>query len=39
MAPIVYKAEGQRIAGQLWQETMDDLAFAHVAEIVKDLGH
>ncbi|TVY43296.1 Short chain dehydrogenase [Lachnellula subtilissima] len=39
MAPIVYKAEGQRIASQLWQETMDDLAFAHVADIVKDLGH
>ncbi|TVY46996.1 Short chain dehydrogenase [Lachnellula occidentalis] len=39
MAPIIYKPQGQKIASQLWQETMDDLAFAHVAEIIKDLGH
>lgn len=38
MAPIVYKPEGKKIASQLWQETMEDLAFAHVADIVKSLS-
>ncbi|KAA8565451.1 hypothetical protein EYC84_009311 [Monilinia fructicola] len=35
MAPIIYKTQGKRIASQLWQETMDDLAFAHVADYRK----
>ncbi|KAB8293740.1 hypothetical protein EYC80_009225 [Monilinia laxa] len=39
MAPIIYKTQGKRIASQLWQETMDDLAFAHVADIVKDMSN
>ncbi|KAH8588212.1 retinol dehydrogenase 12 [Bisporella sp. PMI_857] len=39
MAPIVYKVEGQKIAAQLWQETMDDLAFANVTDIIKDMSN
>ncbi|KAL5336873.1 hypothetical protein BJX70DRAFT_400214 [Aspergillus crustosus] len=37
LAPFVYKAEGDRIAKKLWQETMDELAFAGVKDIVKSL--
>ncbi|KAF7863841.1 hypothetical protein EAF04_006806 [Stromatinia cepivora] len=39
MAPIIYKPQGQKIASQLWQETMEDLAFAHVADIVKQMSN
>ncbi|KAI1499772.1 hypothetical protein F5X99DRAFT_388569 [Biscogniauxia marginata] len=38
MAPIVYTAQGERIAKLLWQETMDELEFAHVSEIVQSLS-
>ncbi|KAL4911391.1 hypothetical protein BDW74DRAFT_184764 [Aspergillus multicolor] len=34
MAPFVYTTEGGKIAKRLWQETMDELAFAGVADIV-----
>ncbi|KAL5047918.1 hypothetical protein BDW71DRAFT_29138 [Aspergillus fruticulosus] len=34
MAPFVYSPEGEKIAKRLWQETMDELAFAGVADII-----
>jgi hypothetical protein len=37
MAPIVYEPEGERIAQKLWQETLDELAFAGVTDIVNSL--
>lgn len=37
MAPVVYHAEGKRIAERLWNETMEELEFAHAAEIVEGL--
>ncbi|ROV94089.1 hypothetical protein VMCG_08244 [Cytospora schulzeri] len=37
MAPIVYNAEGKRVAERLWIETMEELAFAHAAEVVQGL--
>ncbi|KAJ5959585.1 Short-chain dehydrogenase/reductase SDR [Penicillium vulpinum] len=37
LAPIIYTAEGKKISEQLWKETMDELAFAHVEEIFKTL--
>ncbi|ETS77907.1 hypothetical protein PFICI_09969 [Pestalotiopsis fici W106-1] len=39
MAPLVYTEEGSRIAKRLWNETMESLAFAQVAEIVQHLSH
>ena len=38
MAPLVYKPEGQTIAERLWKETLDELAFAKVADVVRALG-
>ncbi len=37
-APIVYTEEGERLSKALWQETMDELAFARAAEIVQSLS-
>ncbi|KAL2829427.1 hypothetical protein BDW59DRAFT_178400 [Aspergillus cavernicola] len=37
MAPFVYRPQGEKIAKQLWRETMDELAFAHVEEIINGL--
>ena len=37
MAPIVYKPEGQRIAKLLWEETMEELSFARVRDILEQL--
>jgi hypothetical protein len=38
MAPIIYKPEGLRIAKLLWQETMQELSFAGVEEIIEGLS-
>ncbi|PTB62187.1 NAD(P)-binding protein [Trichoderma citrinoviride] len=38
MAPLVYKPEGQTIAERLWKETLNELAFAKVADVVRALG-
>lgn len=38
MAPLVYKAKGEKIAKQLWKETLDELAFAKAAEIIESLS-
>ncbi|KAI0006453.1 hypothetical protein F4779DRAFT_21157 [Xylariaceae sp. FL0662B] len=34
MAPIIYKPEGEEIAKLLWKETMDELSFAGVEDII-----
>ncbi|PVH69253.1 NAD(P)-binding protein [Cadophora sp. DSE1049] len=38
MAPIIYKAEAENITKQLWRETMNELAFANVEEILQSLS-
>ncbi|RDW93457.1 putative Short-chain dehydrogenase family protein [Aspergillus mulundensis] len=38
MAPFVYKPEGEKIAKRLWQETMDELAFAGVTDIINSFS-
>ncbi|RSM03602.1 hypothetical protein CDV31_010399 [Fusarium ambrosium] len=37
MAPIAYKTEGLRLAKQLYEETLDELSFAGVRDIINDL--
>ncbi|RDW79380.1 NAD(P)-binding protein-20 [Coleophoma cylindrospora] len=37
MAPIIYTPEGERVARKLWDELMDELAFADVRSIVGGL--
>ncbi|KAL2835495.1 hypothetical protein BJY01DRAFT_223657 [Aspergillus pseudoustus] len=37
MAPFVYQPRGETIARQLWHETMEELAFAGVSEIISGL--
>lgn len=37
-APFVYQSKGQEIAERLWQETMDELAFANVSGVIKELS-
>jgi hypothetical protein len=34
MSPIVYKAEGREVAKRLYEETLDELAFAGVKDIM-----
>ncbi|KAL4783257.1 hypothetical protein BJX76DRAFT_358120 [Aspergillus varians] len=38
MAPFVYTPKGEKVGKQVWQEVMDELAFANVAEVVKSLS-
>ncbi|KAI0486794.1 hypothetical protein F4859DRAFT_466938 [Xylaria cf. heliscus] len=38
MAPIVYTAEGERMAQSLWKETMSELSFAGVEDVIEDLS-
>lgn len=38
MAPIVYSEEAETITARLWEETMQELDFAHVRDIIKRLG-
>lgn len=35
MAPILYKEEGKEIGEKLWQETMEELAFADPEMLLK----
>lgn len=39
MPPIIYTPEGKRISEQLWQETMTELSFAKVEDILKSIKH
>ena len=38
LAPIIYSEEGKKISEQLWKETMEELAFAKVEEIIKAIS-
>jgi len=38
LAPIVYESEGERLAQKLWEETMNEFAFAKAADIVHSLS-
>ncbi|KAI5867517.1 retinol dehydrogenase 12 [Durotheca rogersii] len=38
MSPLVYTDEGKQIAKLLWKETMDELAFAKVDDIIEGLS-
>ncbi|KAL6895132.1 NAD(P)-binding protein [Trichoderma evansii] len=38
MAPLVYEIEGERLAQKLWEETMNEFAFAKAADIVHSLS-
>ncbi|KAK4196479.1 short chain dehydrogenase [Triangularia verruculosa] len=38
MAPIIYTSEGERISAQLWKETMEELEFAKVEDIMNSLN-
>ncbi|KAI1306377.1 NAD(P)-binding protein [Xylaria venustula] len=37
MAPIVYTAEGRQMAQRLWKETMSELSFAGVEDVIEAL--
>ncbi|KAI0386964.1 hypothetical protein F5Y04DRAFT_288770 [Hypomontagnella monticulosa] len=39
LAPIIYTDEGKRISEQLWKETMDELSFAKVDEVVRNVSN
>lgn len=36
MPPIIYMDDGDMISKQVWDETMDELSFANVTEIIQD---
>ncbi|RDA83526.1 hypothetical protein CP532_4148 [Ophiocordyceps camponoti-leonardi (nom. inval.)] len=38
MAPVIYKDEGKHLSTQLWEETMDELSFAHLHTLVGRLS-
>lgn len=38
MAPFVYSRGAEQIAQRLWRETMEELSFAGVQEILENLG-
>jgi hypothetical protein len=39
MAPIIYKTEGEEIAKRLWEETMTELSFAGVEDIINAISN
>ncbi|EGE06038.1 short-chain dehydrogenase/reductase [Trichophyton equinum CBS 127.97] len=39
MAPFVYTDKGEEVAELLWEETMTELSFANVSEILEDLSN
>ncbi|KAI3317933.1 NAD(P)-binding protein [Xylariaceae sp. AK1471] len=38
LAPFVYQPKGQKVAERLWKETLEELAFAKVADIIHGLS-
>ncbi|KAM0426457.1 hypothetical protein ACHAPT_008148 [Fusarium lateritium] len=38
MSPLVYQSEGLRLSKQLYEETLDELSFAGVKDIIGDLS-
>ncbi|KAI1743929.1 hypothetical protein F4680DRAFT_407953 [Xylaria scruposa] len=38
MAPVVYTADGKRMAQSLWKETMSELSFASVEDVIEALS-
>ncbi|KAI1350306.1 NAD(P)-binding protein [Xylaria sp. FL0043] len=38
LAPILYQPKGQKLAEQLWKETMEELSFAGAADIITSLS-
>ncbi|TRX88704.1 hypothetical protein FHL15_010376 [Xylaria flabelliformis] len=38
MAPVVYTADGERMAQSLWKETMGELSFAGVEDVIEALS-
>ncbi|KAK8087701.1 NAD(P)-binding protein [Apiospora hydei] len=39
MAPIIYTKNGAMISQHLWRETMEELSFANVAQILEDVAN
>ncbi|KAL7931838.1 hypothetical protein V8C35DRAFT_103878 [Trichoderma chlorosporum] len=39
MAPIIYKPEAKEIGKQLWDETMAELSFAHLEEVIQQVAN
>ena len=37
MAPIIYRPEAKEIAKQLWDETMTELSFAHLEDVIEEV--
>lgn len=38
MAPIIYTPEGKTLSERLWQETITELSFAKVDDILRDIN-
>lgn len=38
LPPIIYKEEGKIIMERLWKETLDELSFAGVKEIIDEIA-
>jgi hypothetical protein len=36
-APVIYSEEGKRVSERLWRETMEELKFADVEAILRDI--
>ena len=39
MAPMIYTKDGDMLSEHLWKETLDELAFARVAEILMEVAN
>lgn len=38
MAPIIYTKEGEKLSEQVWKETLEELSFAHVEDILREVS-
>ena len=38
MAPMIYTKDGEKVSEQLWKETLEELSFAHVEDILREIS-
>ncbi|KAK4154502.1 hypothetical protein C8A00DRAFT_14364 [Chaetomidium leptoderma] len=39
MAPMIYTKDGEKVSEQLWKETLEELSFAHVEDILREVSN
>jgi hypothetical protein len=38
MAPMIYTKDGEKVSEQLWKKTLEELSFARVEDILREIS-